>query len=84
MLRSGTMLLVGGMPLPADPSDPADLAAAYAGEKGGLLWAASAADGTALAEVRLASPPVFDGMAIAAGRLYVATTDGKLVCLGKR
>jgi len=84
MLRSGTTLLVGGMPLPADSSDPADLAAAYAGEKGGLLWAASATDGSALAETALASPPVFDGMAAAAGRLYVATTGGKLVCLGNR
>ena len=82
MLRSGNILLVGGMPLAADPADLADLAAAYAGRKGGLVWAASASDGTGLAEIRLASPPVFDGMAAAAGRLYLATTDGKLLCFG--
>ena len=41
-------------------------------------------DGKTLATHKLASLPVFDGMAAAGGRLYVSTTDGRLRCLGKR
>jgi hypothetical protein len=44
--------------------------------------AVSAADGKTLADVRLAAPPVWDGAAAADGRLYLSTTDGKVVCLG--
>jgi hypothetical protein len=47
-----------------------------------VLWAVSAADGNQLAEIKLESPPVFDGMIAANERLYISTTDGKVVCLG--
>jgi len=53
---------------------------ALAGKKGGLLWAVSAADGAKLAEYRLDSPPVFDGMIAADGKLYFTTMDGKVAC----
>lgn len=56
--------------------------AALKGEKGALLWAVSASDGKKLAEYALDSPPVFDGMAAANGRLYFSTIDGKVVCMG--
>ena len=55
--------------------------AALLGRDGAVLWAVSAADGQKAAEYALAAPPVFDGMAAAAGRLYLATTDGKVLCL---
>jgi hypothetical protein len=29
----------------------------------------------------LPSPPAFDGISAAGGRLYIATEDGKLLCL---
>jgi hypothetical protein len=58
------------------------LADALDGKAGGLLWAVSTADGQRLSELPLASPPVFDGMAAAAGRLYISTQDGSVVCLG--
>jgi hypothetical protein len=45
------------------------------------LWAVSAATGDRLAEQRLDASPVFDGMAAAGSRLYLATTDGKVLCL---
>jgi hypothetical protein len=59
-------------------------AAALEGAEGMLLWAVSAADGKKLAELKLKSVPVFDGMAAAGGRLYMATLDGKVLCLTGR
>jgi len=65
---------------PATRKQLARQAAALEGAEGALLWAISAADGTKLAEQRLASVPVFDGLAAAGGRLYMATVDGKVLC----
>ena len=58
----------------------AEQAASFAGERGGILRAVSAADGRTLSELRLDSPPVFDGMAAARQRLYLATESGHIVC----
>ncbi len=55
--------------------------AALAGTSGGVLWAVSAADGAKRAELALDSPPVWDGLAVADGRIYFSTLDGKVVCL---
>jgi outer membrane protein assembly factor BamB len=60
----------------------AEHVAAFEGRKGGLLVAVSKADGQQSAAWRLESPPVFDGMIAAGGRLYLATMNGKIVCLG--
>ena len=49
---------------------------------GALLWAVSTKDGTKIAEHKLPSPPVGDGIAVAAGKLFLTTTDGKLLCFG--
>jgi hypothetical protein len=49
------------------------------GKKGGLLWAVSAADGKKLAEYKLASLPVWDGMVAANGELYMTTLQGDVV-----
>jgi len=54
---------------------------AWHGKKGSLLWALSAEDGTKLAEYQVDALPVFDSMAAAHGRLYFATTDGRIVCM---
>jgi len=56
-------------------------AAALKGEKGGLLWVVSAADGAKQAEYTLDSPPVFDGLIAAGRRLYLAALDGTVRCL---
>ena len=34
-------------------------------------------------EFSLTSPPVWDGMAVARGKLYIVTQDGKIRCLGQ-
>jgi hypothetical protein len=55
---------------------------AFEGRKGAILAAVSASDGKGLAVYKLASMPVFDGLAAANGKLYLSTTDGKVLCLG--
>jgi hypothetical protein len=48
-----------------------------------VLRVYSAADGKTLAEHKLDAPPVFDGLIAAAGRLFMCTTNGRVVCLGE-
>jgi hypothetical protein len=62
----------------------ADQDAALAGERGGLLWSVSKDDGTRKKQIELDSTPVWDGMAAAAGRLFLATTDGNVTCYTSR
>ncbi|MCK5802707.1 MAG: LamG domain-containing protein, partial [Lentisphaeria bacterium] len=52
-----------------------------AGKAKGMLLAVSPADGQVLAEMALPSAPVWDGMAAAAGNLYLTLTDGQVLCL---
>ncbi len=56
-------------------------AAAFAGEKGARLCAVSAASGEQTSEYELDAPPVFDGLVAAKGRLYIASTDGSVLCM---
>ncbi len=81
MALAGKTLFVAG---PPDVLDSADPMGAFEGRKGGVLRAYSAADGKKLSERKLDSPPVFDGLIAAGGRLYMTTRDGKVICLGKQ
>lgn len=47
----------------------------------GNLQVRAIADGRLLVERALAEP-IWDGLAIARGRLYVATRQGQVLCLG--
>jgi len=49
-----------------------------------MLCVLSTADGSELARYELDSPPVFDGMAASRNRLYMATTNGEVLCLEQR
>jgi len=60
----------------------AEQSAAFEGRRGALLVAVSPDNGRKLAGYRLDSMPRFDGMIAAAGRLYLCTSDGKVLCLG--
>lgn len=95
MVLAGRTLFLAGPPDVLDeeaalrnPDDPAirrqleAQAAALAGKLGGQLLAMSADDGRVLACYDLGYMPVFDGMAAAGGRLLLATSNGKVVCLG--
>ena len=55
--------------------------AALKGQQGAMLWAVSASDGERLAEYKLDEAPVWDGMAAANGRLYLATQNGRVLCM---
>ena len=55
---------------------------AFEGRHGGILMAVSKQNGRKLSAYRLASIPVFDGMAAAEGRLYLSMLDGNVLCLG--
>jgi outer membrane protein assembly factor BamB len=78
MLRAGELLFLGGMPYAADRVDPG---ATYEGSEGGLMWVMSTSNGQKLAEYSLDSPPVWDGMAAANGRLYLSLENGRLLSL---
>lgn len=58
-------------------------AAILKGKAGAVLWAVST-DGRKLAEQKLEGLPVFDGLIAARNRLYYASTDGRIVCLGSK
>ena len=62
---------------------PEKAEAAFLGNQGAVLWQVSAADGKTLAEYKLDSSPVFDGMIAARSRIYISLQDGSLVCFGK-
>ncbi len=81
MVLAGKTLFVAGPPDTAGGEDPW---AALEGRKEGALWAVSMADGKKLVEYPLDSPPVFNGIAAAGGRLYLSTKDGKILCYGGR
>jgi hypothetical protein len=53
----------------------------FEGGKGGLMWAVNKSDGKKMAEYKLDSTPVFDGMAAANGRLYLSMKNGRILCL---
>lgn len=53
------------------------------GSEGAILWAVSTS-GQKLNEKKLDGQPVFDGMIAAGHRLYYATTDGRVICLGQK
>ena len=95
MLVSGKMLFIAGPPdvlvYPGEENVEIygvasaealrEQEAALAGAKGGVLWAVSTKDGKKIAEYKTDSPPAWDGLAAANGRLYMSTLDGKVVCM---
>ena len=77
MVLAGDKLFMAGPPDVVPKDDPY---AAFDGKLGAKLWVVSAEDGKKLAEYALDGQPAFDGLIAAAGRLYLATEDGRLLC----
>ena len=67
---------------PPDMVDPKDPLGAFEGRKGGVLRIVDKHTGKTIEEHQLPSPPVFHGIAIARGRLYLTLEDGSCVCFG--
>lgn len=94
MAASRDVVFVAGPPVLIDerqayrmPDDPQVQALlkkqdeAFQGRYGGELWALAKADGSLVARYQMDSIPVFDSLAIAGGRLFVSTVDGRVLCL---
>ena len=97
MVQAGDTLFIAGPPDLVDEEDAAqrlgtqeiqaklaEQDSALAGQKGALLWAVATADGSKLGELRLSTPPAWDGMAAAGGRIYMTMTDGSVRCFAGR
>ena len=52
------------------------------GARGSVMQVISSKDGRLLTELQLMSLPTWDGLAVAHGRLYLTTADGRVLCLG--
>ena len=78
MVKTDSVLFAAGPPDVLDSEDPF---AAFECRQGGRLVMVDPKDGTKIAERELPSPPVFDGMIAADGRLYITTCDGNILCL---
>ena len=75
MVLAGDVLFIAGSPDPVS-------AWRQGKASGPALWAVAPADGAKLAEYPLGAAPVWDAMAAAGGRLFLATQDGKVLCFG--
>ncbi|MEW6355336.1 MAG: PQQ-binding-like beta-propeller repeat protein [Planctomycetota bacterium] len=80
MVAAGDLLFTAGPPDVVDPKDPLG---AFEGRKGGVLNVIAASNGETLSEIKLPSPPVFNGAAAARGRLYLTLEDGSVACFGE-
>jgi hypothetical protein len=79
-LAQGSLVVAG----PPDVVDPKDPLGAFEGRKGGRLIVADAVSGTKRMETELPSPPVFNGIALARGCVFLATEDGAVTCFAGR
>jgi outer membrane protein assembly factor BamB len=57
---------------------------AWRGNRGGRLWAVSLENGEKLAEYKLDTIPVFDGMAAAENKLFLSLKNGHLTCFAAK
>jgi outer membrane protein assembly factor BamB len=60
-----------------------DPLAAFEGRLGGELYVLDRKDGSERQRLKLPSPPVFNGIAAARGRLFLTLENGEVVCLGR-
>jgi outer membrane protein assembly factor BamB len=98
MALAGKTVLVSGAPDTIDEEyaferlaakDPAILQElneqneALEGRRGAKMWAVNTETGEQSTGLELTSPPVWDGITVAQGRVYVSTMDGRVQCFGK-
>ena len=81
MVAGNKHLAVAGPSAKLQREDPW---ASFEGRAGGELHILDSETGKPLGQTDLDSPPVWNGMAAAGGRVYLSTRDGKLICFGER
>jgi len=79
MVLADNRLVTAGPPDIVDPQDPLG---SFEGRQGGVLYVIDAATGRRLAEQTLPAPPVFNGAAVARGRLFLSAENGELAGYG--
>ncbi|MEF8788182.1 MAG: PQQ-binding-like beta-propeller repeat protein, partial [Planctomycetota bacterium] len=79
MVQAGDRLYLAG---PPDLEGGTKARDAIRGLQGARFRVVSAADGRKISSRELEEAPVFDGLIAAYGRLYMATQQGTLICLG--
>jgi len=77
MAVAGPVLIAAGTAAAVGQPDPLR---ARQGRNGAGLWLLSTQDASILAKYDLDAAPIFDGMAVAGGRLYIAAANGELMC----
>ena len=95
---SGTNLVVAGPPdlvneeqmferlVKKDPTVQKDLAeqdASLSGKRGALVKIVNTGSGQVARDFTIDSPPVWDGVSVAHGRILIVTADGKIRCYGQ-
>ncbi len=70
IVLAGDAAYAAGVPTSHDPADACE------------LWILSVADGSKRQTLTLPSRPLYDGLSISGGRLYLATEAGELICIG--
>jgi hypothetical protein len=95
---SGTNLVVAGPPdlvneeqifkrlTEKDPTVQKELDeqdASLAGKRGALVKIFNKGDGQVTRDFTIDSPPVWDGVSVAQGRIFIVTEDGKIRCYGQ-
>jgi hypothetical protein len=79
MILAGRHLCLAGAPDVAGRDDPW---AAFKDRQGGILEVYSKSNGQKMSTYKLASTPIYDGMAAADGRLFISLKNGSIVCYG--
>ena len=64
-----------------DPDKAKEQVEHWQGQNGSVLLAISAQDGSQKASYTLDAVPAFDGLIAAGTRLYMTSTDGRIICL---
>jgi hypothetical protein len=80
MVLAGDVLFLAGPHSPFE--DEQERAPSPGSGQRATLWVVAPKDGARVAEYPLDAPPAWDAMAAARGKLYLATTDGTVLCLG--
>jgi hypothetical protein len=77
MVLAGDQLIVAGPPDKVVQGDPL---AAFENRAGAELRIIDKANGQLIRTIRLKMPPVFDGLSVAGGQLFMSTEDARISC----